>query len=88
MSAASAFYCENFFSWQINPDRTPQPDPGRAGVVEVRFGAHDDHGGLCRISLQHRGFERYGAEGAAYRAALDAPEGWTYILASFAGYCG
>lgn len=75
------------FSWQINHDRTPQPDPARAGQVEVRFGPQDDHGGFCRVKLEHRGFERYGSGGAAYRAALDGPEGWTYILASYAGYC-
>lgn len=76
------------FSWQINYDRTPQPDPAHAGQVEVCFGLHDEHGGLCRVLLEHRGFERCGSDGAAYRAALDAPDGWTFILASYAGYCG
>ena len=76
------------FSWQINPDRSPQPDPARAGVVEVRFGPHDDHGGAGRVTLEHRGFERCGPGAAVYRAELDGRQGWTLILASYAGYCG
>jgi uncharacterized protein YndB with AHSA1/START domain len=75
------------FTWQINPDRTPQPDQERASVVELLFSGSDDHGGLCRVTLVHRGFERHGESAEAYRAALNGPEGWTFILASYAGYC-
>ncbi len=66
------------FSWQISPARTLEPDPAKASEVEVRFVAVGP--AATRIDLEHRGFARHGAGGAGYRAALDAAEGWTYIL--------
>lgn len=69
-------------AWQISPRREPVPDPARASVVEVRFGA-DDAGGTL-VTLEHSGFQRHGAGAAAYRAGLASPEGWPHILARYA----
>jgi uncharacterized protein YndB with AHSA1/START domain len=66
------------FTWQIDYDRVPVPDPAKAGEVEVRFAA--DGPSITRVTFQHRGFARYGQSGDRYRAALDSPEGWSYIL--------
>lgn len=71
------------FSWQINFDRTPQPDPAKASEVEVRFRPVED-GARCRVEVEHRGFERHGASAANYREALASSGGWRLILEAFA----
>jgi uncharacterized protein YndB with AHSA1/START domain len=65
------------FTWQISPDRTPQPDPDRSSEVEVRF---EPSGKGTKVSLEHRGFERHGDEGQGYRDALASEHGWPYML--------
>lgn len=74
------------FTWQIGFDRVPLPDPAQAGEVEVRF-APSRAGQWTAVVLEHRGFAAY-ANGAAYRAALAGRDGWTHILARYAGYLG
>jgi len=39
------------FTWQIAGDRAPQPDPAKAGEVEVRVSGED---GSTRVDLEHR----------------------------------
>ncbi|MGH8929928.1 MAG: SRPBCC family protein, partial [Egibacteraceae bacterium] len=51
-------------SWQIGPRREPEPDPGKASVVEVRFSAGDPS---VTVELEHRGFARHGDSGDLYR---------------------
>lgn len=72
--------------WQVNPDRTPQPDPDKCSEIEIRF-VSDDRGGT-RIELEHRHFARHGAGWQAYCAAMAAWGGWPRILECFASYCG
>ncbi len=66
------------FSWQISPGREPQPNPTKASEVELRFTPEGEM--ATRIAFEHRGFERHGEGGDEYRAALDSPPGWSYIL--------
>jgi hypothetical protein len=33
--------------------------------------------------LEHRGFGKYGQGGDQYRAAMESPQGWPYILESY-----
>jgi hypothetical protein len=47
----------------------------------VQFAALADGG--TRVDLEHRFFERMGAEGDAMRAAVDSPNGWTGTLALY-----
>ncbi|KWW99733.1 Activator of Hsp90 ATPase 1 family protein [Carbonactinospora thermoautotrophica] len=61
------------FSWQISPERVPEPDPVKASEVEVRFTAEGP--ATTRVELEHRGFEHHGPGGDAYRAGLGSPEG-------------
>ena len=55
----------------------PQIDPVAASIVEVRFEPTDTG---CRLHLEHRGWEEFGAEvGRAARDAYDP--GWDLVLA-------
>jgi hypothetical protein len=72
-------------AWHIGPTRVPQPDPERASEVDVSFEAN---GAGTRVSLLHHGFDRHGDGGDGYRAAMDGPGGWDYILACFDQACG
>jgi uncharacterized protein YndB with AHSA1/START domain len=70
------------FTWQISPQRVPQPDPARASEVEVRFAAEGP--GATRVELEHRHFERHGEGADAYRAAMTSRHGWPLLLERFA----
>lgn len=74
------------FTWQIGADRVPVPDPARAGEVEVGF--HAAEGGGTRVELEHRGFDRHGEAGAAYREAMASPQGWPLLLERYAALLG
>jgi uncharacterized protein YndB with AHSA1/START domain len=65
-------------SWQLSPDRQPEPNPAKASEVDIRFLPQGDSS--CVLELQHRGFERHGAGGGAYAAAMGSDEGWPKIL--------
>jgi uncharacterized protein YndB with AHSA1/START domain len=69
------------FTWQIAPDRVPQPDPEQASEVEVRFAEAEE--GETEVTLVHRNFERHGEGAAEYRAALGSEQGWAYILSPY-----
>jgi uncharacterized protein YndB with AHSA1/START domain len=73
-------------TWQIDPDRVPQPDPSRASEVEVRFHPAGDDG--TRVELEHRALTRHGDAAATYRQAMASPEGWPLILDRYAGGTG
>ncbi len=68
------------FSWQISPQRTPEPDPDKASEVSVRFLPD-------AVEFEHRHFERHGEGAEDYFKGMDSPEGWDYILKCFADYC-
>lgn len=69
------------FSWQVEMDRTPQPNPAHASEVEVAF---EQRGDGSRVVLIHDGFDRHAGDGAAYRDALARPEGWPHIVERYA----
>lgn len=66
------------FTWQISPERVPEPDPDRASEVEVSF--EPESPSRTRVEFEHRRFGRHGDGAAEYRAALNSPQGWPYIL--------
>jgi uncharacterized protein YndB with AHSA1/START domain len=70
------------FTWQIGPDRVPEPNPAKASEVEVRFVA--DGPSATRVELEHRGFSRHGDGGDRYRAAMGSRLGWPLILDRYA----
>ncbi|MGI9610215.1 MAG: SRPBCC domain-containing protein [Acidimicrobiia bacterium] len=59
--------------------------PGReideASEVEVVFEAHD---GGTRVVIEHRGWERFGADAASVRNNYVGPNAWGYVLDHFA----
>ena len=69
-------------AWQITPDRRIEPDPEKAGVVEIRFSAADG-GGSTRVDLTHRDFVRYGTGWQDYLSAMASPQGWRYCLEKY-----
>ena len=73
-------------AWQITPSREIEPDPTRAGVVEVRFAA--DGGGSTRVDLTHRDFARYGTGWQDYLSAMASPQGWAYCLDKYVAVFG
>jgi uncharacterized protein YndB with AHSA1/START domain len=73
------------FTWQISPQRVPQPDPARASLVEVRFTPEGDSG--TRVELFHRHFSRHGDGADGYEAAMSSPQGWPLLLERFATAC-
>jgi uncharacterized protein YndB with AHSA1/START domain len=70
------------FTWQISPQRVPQPDPAKASIVEVRFEPEGD--GATRVALTHRHFARHGEGAEGYEAAMSSPQGWPLLLERFA----
>jgi uncharacterized protein YndB with AHSA1/START domain len=69
------------FTWQISPQRVPQPDPARASLVDVRFTPHGDG---TAVTLVHRHFSRHGDGAADYEAAMNSGQGWPLLLERFA----
>jgi uncharacterized protein YndB with AHSA1/START domain len=67
------------FSWQIAPDRVPQPDPARSSEVEVHFHPLATH---TTVDLEHRNFDRHGPDGAGYWRAMTT--GWRELLDRYA----
>jgi hypothetical protein len=66
--------------WEISADWKPDARVAFASEVEVRFSADGDR---TRVDLEHRNFERMGAEGGAkMRQGVDG--GWLPILELYA----
>jgi uncharacterized protein YndB with AHSA1/START domain len=73
-------------AWHLNGSWQFVADPAQAGEVEIRFIA--DGANRTRVELEHRGFERQGADGEALRAAVASEGGWPLTLQSFAKATG
>jgi hypothetical protein len=71
------------FTSQITGDRAPQPDPAKAGEVELRFSGED---GSTRVDLEHRAWERHGDDAQKYCHGFEEAGGWPYALGRFG--CG
>lgn len=70
--------------WQLTPERNPEPDADKASVVHIRFEEIAENR-TC-IHLLHEQFSRHGEEAEQYRDAMASPQGWPYLLSSFAAY--
>lgn len=67
-------------AWQITA--AWQYDPTFLTEVEVTFTPEGPR--RTRVALEHRNLERFGAGAADLRKAIDAPEGWSHTLETFA----
>lgn len=61
-------------NWRYRPDLETE--------VEVTF---TPEGAGARVTLEHRGLDRFGAQAEAARGALDGDRGWGWVLGLFAG---
>jgi uncharacterized protein YndB with AHSA1/START domain len=71
--------------WHVGPNKMPEPDPARAGEVEIRFVPEEP--GRTRIELEHRSFSNHGAGAEGYRAQMGSTKGWPAILRAFSDRC-
>lgn len=72
------------FTWQIGPDRVPQPDPKKSSEIEVQFEAVSSDSAI--INFEHQNFDKHGEGGPSYREAMASPQGWPYILNRYKEY--
>lgn len=70
--------------WQISASRAPEPDPDKASEVQINFRKISDK--KTRVELKHDKFENHGSGYEKYGEAMDAEQGWDYILTCFALY--
>jgi uncharacterized protein YndB with AHSA1/START domain len=70
-------------AWQLDGQWQFDPDISHASEVEVTF--TPEPGGLTRVDLEHRHFERHGASAAQVQSGVDSPNGWSGLLQLFAG---
>jgi len=68
-------------TWEVSPDWKPDPRPAFTSEVEVIFAAEGD--GHTRVEVEHRNFERLGAQGGE-KMRKDVDGGWPTILELFA----
>jgi uncharacterized protein YndB with AHSA1/START domain len=69
-------------AWQIDPNWQFEPDLAHASEVDVTFKA--EAGGMTRVDLEHRHFERHGKDFEKIRVGVAGPGGWGSLLQMFA----
>ena len=70
-------------AWQLAPDFSYEPDPALQTEVEVTF---EPDGDGTRVTLEHRGFEVWGEQGAVMRDSVSSEGGWRGLLERFAAH--
>lgn len=73
------------FKWQIGPNREPVPNSENASDIAVNFSGNGESGTV--VQFKHTNFERHGESSKDYRALMDSPQGWTFILDCYKKYC-
>jgi uncharacterized protein YndB with AHSA1/START domain len=69
-------------SWQLTSRWQFDPDRSKGSEVIVRFVS--ESATVTRVGLEHREFERHGADAAAVRSGLAREQGWAEVLRRFA----
>lgn len=70
------------FAWQIDADRSQQPNIALASRVDVRFTAETPE--TTSLVLVHRDFPRHGPGWQKYRSNMAGKGGWPRIIAQYA----
>ena len=65
-------------TWQIDPNRVPQPNPENASTIDIVFKAVSDS--ETEVLFEHRDIHKHGEGAQAYRDALNSEYGWPFIL--------
>jgi uncharacterized protein YndB with AHSA1/START domain len=68
-------------SWHLQGDWSYDPDPAKSSEIEVRFIAEAPD--RTRVELEHRHIERHD-KADEVRKGIDAPDGWSGLLARYA----
>jgi uncharacterized protein YndB with AHSA1/START domain len=69
-------------AWQIAPSwHDFEPDLSKASEVDIRFTA--EAGGMTRVDLEHRYFERHGKDFEKIRTGVGGAGGWEGLLQMF-----
>jgi uncharacterized protein YndB with AHSA1/START domain len=68
-------------SWQLQPDWQYSADTSKASEVSFEFVA--EGAAATRLEFEHRHLERHGEGWENLRKGVDAPYGWTGVLAQF-----
>jgi uncharacterized protein YndB with AHSA1/START domain len=68
-------------AWHLQTDWKYSPDAARASEVSFEFIAEGPE--KTRVEFEHRHFERHGEGWEKMREAVDAPGGWTGVLAEY-----
>jgi len=69
-------------AWHIAPNfQVTDLDPARSSEVEIRF--TPEAGGMTRVDLEHRHFERHGKDFEKLRTSVAGPGGWGGLLQVF-----
>jgi uncharacterized protein YndB with AHSA1/START domain len=69
-------------TWDIDVSFAPEPDPGKASTVDVRFTAEGPD--RTRVTLVHTDLERHGEDWESMRESVGGEGGWPGILDSYA----
>lgn len=69
------------FTWQIAPNRVPEPDPEKCSEIDVHFEQDEDDETI--VTFIHRNFEKHGEGSESYREAMSSEQGWPYILNNY-----
>ena len=68
-------------AWRVNGNAAY--DPTVSSTVEIRFIAVSDK--VTRVELEHRDLDRLGEKGVAIREMVGSPNGWGFVLQTYAG---
>lgn len=68
-------------TWQISPNRFPQPNPQHASTIDIVFKAVSDS--VTEVLFEHRDIHKHGEGAQAYRDALNSEYGWPFILSKY-----
>jgi uncharacterized protein YndB with AHSA1/START domain len=70
------------FTWQIRPDRTPEPNEAMASRVDIRFVENEP--GTTDVLVVHRDFYRHGEGWEKYRQDMASKTGWPHLMDLYA----
>jgi hypothetical protein len=70
--------------WQISPKREPQPDPEKSSDLFIEF---EGDATQTIVKLEHFNIDKHGDGSDGFFKAMNAKEGWEYILSCYKTHC-
>ncbi len=72
--------------WQLNHEWQYDRKVERASTIEITFSSVAAE--LTQIDFEHRDLANHGREAQAIHDAVNAPEGWTFLLSHYTEFLG